>query len=261
MGSTQCPGQDTRMWRPGDIYEVICPSCGTIVEFFKDDSRRKCKKCDYIIKNPKIELGCAQWCEHAEECLGVKRSEMTGSEEEALGQTLKIKLIKEMRGVFGADMRRVNHALKVLQNAENILESEKADPVVVVAAAILHDIGIQEAEKKHGSAAGKYQELEGPPIARRILENLNMTPGPDAERIDHICRIVGSHHSAQDIDTPEFRIIWDSDWIVNIPEERAGKSKQELRQFIEKIFRTQGGKEIALDLYCEEMAEEQEANA
>ena len=250
MGSLKCPGQDTRMWKPGDIYDVVCPNCGVTVEFFKDDSRRKCKSCGYIIANPKIQMGCAQWCEHAEECLGVPRSEFAGSEEAALGQTLKIKLIAEMKKVFDGDLKRSSHALKVLQQAENILEREQADPIVVVAAAILHDIGIAEAERKYNSASPKYQEQEGPPVARAILEGLDINPGPTAEQIDHVCRIVGSHHSARDIDTPEFRIIWDADWIVNIPEEKKGKSKAELEAFIKKFFRTDAGRELALDHYC-----------
>ena len=45
---------------------------------------------------------------------------------------------------------------------------------MVRAAAILHDIGIHEAERKHGSSSGRLQELEGPPIARAILEASNV---------------------------------------------------------------------------------------
>ena len=250
MANTKCPGQDTMFWKPGDIFDVACPNCGSNVEFFKDEVRRRCRQCDYVIKNPKLEMGCAQWCEHAEECLGVSRAQMAGSEEAALGQTLKIKLIAEMKKEFGTDFKRINHALKVLQAAEDILEKEEADSIVVVAAALLHDIGIQEAERKHDSSAGKYQELEGPPIARRILEALDVKPALDLERIGHVCRIVGSHHSASDIDTPEFRIIWDADWFVNIPDEKSGKSQEELRAFINKVFRTGAGKAIALDAYC-----------
>jgi hypothetical protein len=250
MGNTKCPGQDTRFWKPGDIYDIVCPNCGGGVEFFKDEVRRRCLKCGYVLKNPKIEMGCAQWCEHAEECLGISRVEIAGSEEGALGQILKIKLIAAMKQEFGTDIKRINHALKVLQTAEDILEKEKADPIVVVAAALLHDIGIQEAERKHGSSAGKYQELEGPPIARRILEALDVKPALGPERIDHVCRIVGAHHSASNIDTPEFRIIWDADWFVNIPDEKSGKSTDELRVFINKVFRTEPGKALALDTYC-----------
>src|ERR1035437_264125 len=84
-------------------------------------------------------------------------------------------VIAAMKGVFGDDIRRIEHALRVLGFAEAILAQEPGCPgsrEVVIAAAILHDIGIHQAEVKHGSAAGRYQEIEGPPIARGILERL-----------------------------------------------------------------------------------------
>jgi hypothetical protein len=98
---------------------------------------------------------------------------------------------------------------------------------------------------KHGSAAGKYQELEGPPIAAAILEKLGIT----GDKAEHICCIVGNHHSARDIDSAEFNCIWDADWIVNIPEECNGMDKEKLAAFVEKTLRTRAGKETARKLY------------
>ena len=66
----RCPGQDTRYWKPGDIFEVSCPGCERKVEFFKDESRRKCR-CGQEVVNPKLDFGCAQWCQFAEQCIGV----------------------------------------------------------------------------------------------------------------------------------------------------------------------------------------------
>jgi hypothetical protein len=66
----KCPGQDTRHWKPGDIFEVKCPSCGVLIEFFKDDTRRRCKDCKKWITNPKLDLGCIEWCKFAEQCVG-----------------------------------------------------------------------------------------------------------------------------------------------------------------------------------------------
>lgn len=151
------------------------------------------------------------------------------------------RLIAQMKNVFGDDRRRIDHALAVLGCAETILDVEGGDPLIVKAAAILHDIGIHEAERKHGSSAGCFQEIEGPPIARSIMSKL----GLDEAAIEHVCRIVGSHHSAGDIDTLEFRIIWDSDWLVNIPEEHASTSKDKLRQLADRIFRTKEGRRLA----------------
>ena len=153
------------------------------------------------------------------------------------------KLIAEMVKVFGSDVRRINHAMAVLWHAQRIRAAEGGDELVVEAAAILHDIGIHEAERKYNSAAGKYQELEGPPIAAKILERL----GIGGEKAEHICCIVGNHHSARDIDSAEFSCIWDADWIVNIPEECARDGQGETASFIDKILRTKTGRETAKD--------------
>ncbi len=155
-------------------------------------------------------------------------------------------LISEMKNVFGDDRRRIDHALAVLSFAETILTVEAldaggGDPLTVKAAAILHDIGIHEAQRKHGSSAGRFQEIEGPPIARSIMAKLGLDEGT----IDHVCRIVGSHHSGRDIDTLEFRIIWDSDWLVNIPEEHAGASHEKLQRLADRVFRTKEGRRLA----------------
>ena len=55
----KCPGQDTRYWKPGDIFDVRCPGCGRDVEFFRDDAERKCG-CGRVIPNPKLDLACAE---------------------------------------------------------------------------------------------------------------------------------------------------------------------------------------------------------
>ncbi|MCP4132097.1 MAG: hypothetical protein GY754_14070 [bacterium] len=72
MPAKKCPGQDTRYWKPEDIFEIKCGSCGTMVEFFKDDVQLKCYKCGTTIENPKIKMGCAEWCQYADECLGTE---------------------------------------------------------------------------------------------------------------------------------------------------------------------------------------------
>ena len=69
MEQMKCPGQDTRYWKPGDIFAAECPKCGAEIEFFKDDTRRRCAWCGHMFYNPKIELGCAEWCQYAEKCV------------------------------------------------------------------------------------------------------------------------------------------------------------------------------------------------
>lgn len=233
----RCPGQDQRFWKPDDIFEVKCPACGGAVEFFKDEPKLKCRRCEQMVVNPKIDLGCAQWCQYAEQCLGVS----VGKEISVIRE----KLTDEMKKVFGEDQKRIEHALTVLNYAEQIQAAEGGDPLVVKAAAILHDIGIIQAERKHGSTAAKYQEIEGPIIAREILAKFNL----DKADVEHICRIIANHHSAKDIDTLEFRIIWDADWLVNLPVDFTDTSKEKLKEIIDKTFKTCKGRQIAVESF------------
>lgn len=245
MAKIVCPGQDTSFWDKGDIFDVTCSRCGYSVEFFRDDATRRCPRCGQKLENPRLTLGCAQWCQYAEKCLGYdpKTIQLKAEKESSLAD----KLIEGVKEVFGDDQPRITHALRVFEAAQELLRGEEANPRIVVAAALLHDIGTKEAERRHGSAAPRFQELEGPPIARRILEDLDM-----AEKdIQHVCQIVANHHSAREIDTPGFRVVWDADWLVNIPEEHPGLEPKRLRQLIEKTFRTPTGKRIALERFLQ----------
>ena len=233
----RCPGQDQRFWKPEDIFEVQCPGCGKNVEFFKDEPKLKCRNCGQIVINPKIDLGCAEWCQYAAQCMGVDEVKNL--------KVIREKLISQMKNVFGDDQKRIEHALAVLDYSEQIQNAEGGDPLIVRAAAILHDIGIHEAENKHGSSVGKYQEIEGPPIAGEILEKLDIP----AEAIEHICKIIANHHSDKEIDTIEFRIIWDADQIVNLRTDSSGASNEKLQEIIDKRFKTDEGRRIAAELF------------
>lgn len=69
-------------------------------------------------------------------------------------------LINAMKNYFGDDEKRIKHALHVLAYAERILKQENGNPDIVIPSAIFHDIMIHEAERKYGSNAGRYQEIE-----------------------------------------------------------------------------------------------------
>lgn len=142
---------------------------------------------------------------------------------------------------FGADRRRINHALRVAGFAEEILAHEPGNREVVIAAALLHDIGIREAERKYGSSAGNLQEQEGPPVAREILSFLGFAESVVSE----VCAIIASHHSPGEVDTYNFRVIWDADWLVNIPDEVPLEDEAKVRGVIGKVFQTSTGRKIA----------------
>lgn len=154
-------------------------------------------------------------------------------------------LIEEMKRVFGDDEKRITHALKVTQYAKQLLDRETGKQEIVIPAAILHDIGIHEAERKYGSSAGPHQEKEGPPIARCIMEKLQI----DENIIEEVCSIITNHHSPGKVDTINFNILCDADWLVNLSDEYDCQDKKKLSRIIEKLFLTGEGKKIAKRIY------------
>lgn len=235
----QCPGQDSRYWQTSAIFEATCPKCGKTVEFFKDDPARKCGACGHRFLNPKMDFGCASYCEHAEACIGNLPPELIAQKQDLLKDRVAI----EMKRYFKTDFKRIGHAMRVARYAETIGKAEGASLAVVLSAAYLHDIGIHEAERKHNSTAARYQEEEGPPIAHAILTKL----GAPASIIDEICDIVGHHHHPRQEETVNFKALYDADLIVNMEENHTESPMDEetLEKIIKKSFLTETGKSAA----------------
>lgn len=155
-------------------------------------------------------------------------------------------ILLQMVRYFGDDIKRISHAFKVYGFAQSILAGEGLtgnQKLVTELAAILHDIGIKEAERKYNSSAGHYQELEGPAIARAIMKKCRVSN----ETIERVCFLVGNHHSYQKIDGPDFQILVEADFLVNIHE---GYIKPESAPLVvEKYFRTKTGIELVMSIY------------
>ena len=119
----KCPGQDTQYWKPGAIFEVKCPECGHVVEFFKDDTNRRCIKCGHRFVNPEMDFGCASYCQYAEQCLGTLPPELLAQKEDLLKDRVAI----EMKRYFKNDFKRIGHATRVARYAEKIGKYEVKD--------------------------------------------------------------------------------------------------------------------------------------
>ncbi len=158
---------------------------------------------------------------------------------------IREKLIKELEEYFGDDKKRINHARKVLHFAEVLLEEEKGERHIIIPASILHDIGIKEAEKKYGSSAGHYQEKEGPAVAKDIL----LKHGFKNKDIEEICEIIAHHHSPGKVNTQNFKVLYDADWLVNLKDEVNTKDKGKLERIINKVFLTDRARELAKKTY------------
>ncbi len=235
----KCPGQDSRYWKPEAIFDAKCPECGNAVEFFKDDTMRRCKKCGHKFLNPGMDFGCAAYCKYADQCIGNLPPELIAQQESLLKDRVAI----EMKKYFRQDFKRIGHATRVARYAEQIGKNEQGDLAVILTAAYLHDIGIKEAERKHQSTAARFQEEEGPPIAREILAALNGRK----DMIEEVCDIVGHHHHPREEETVNFKCLYDADLITNLEEKQKTNplDTEKLKDIIEKSFLTHAGKMLA----------------
>ena len=133
---------------------------------------------------------------------------------------------------FGDDVRRINHFLKVYGYAKMIGECENLDDSMQE---ILHDVGIKVAEQKYNSSAGHYQQLEGPPVAKKILDELGY---PD-DFVERVMYLIAHHHTYTNIDGMDYQILVEADFLVNADEDRL--SSDAIENFKEKIFKTTTG--------------------
>jgi len=124
----------------------------------------------------------------------------------------KGRITKLLVDYFGNDFRRITHALEVLKYSEKIAENKESyDYDIVIASALLHDIGIKQSEEVLGYNNGKTQEEYGPPIAEELLKSINFHP----EKTTKVCEIISNHHSRSRYDYIELKILKEADRIVN----------------------------------------------
>jgi hypothetical protein len=160
MEQMKCPGQDTRYWKPDDIFVAECPKCGAEIEFFKDDTRRRCAWCGHMFYNPKIELGCAEWCQYAEKCV----PDLVRAKKAA--QNFRDLLAEMVKSQLQADPAAWDRTSKGVHYAQDLLKAEGGDPKVVLAAVLLHRV-------EPGKVREFLSELEAEPeITEAIMELL-----------------------------------------------------------------------------------------
>ena len=144
------------------------------------------------------------------------------------------------------DAPRIQHFIKVYEFARIIGKMEKLDEhtqLILEIAAIVHDIGIHMAERKYGSSNGKYQEIEGPAEAEKLLKVLGW-PSDVTERVSYL---VGHHHTYRNMDGLDYQILVEADFLVNLYEDDISPAGQ--KHAYEKIFKTESGKLLCRTLY------------
>lgn len=156
------------------------------------------------------------------------------------------KLISEMIDFDAGNPQRIQHFIKVHEFSRliGIMEAISAEDMEILeAASILHDIGIKVSIEKYGQCNGKLQEQEGPAHAEKLLHNLDFKQ----EVIDRVSYLVGHHHTYSDIDGIDYRILVESDFLVNLFEN--GSSTEIIQNTNINIFKTESGRKILNQMF------------
>ena len=107
------------------------------------------------------------------------------------------------------------------------------------AAAVLHDIGIKECEKKYNNTNGFLQQVERPPVANEILLKYNLLP----EIKERILFLIAHHHTFKNVLGIDHQILLEADLIVNAQEKFI--TEYAFRNAVNKLFVTSAGKAVA----------------
>ncbi len=125
---------------------------------------------------------------------------------------LRAQLLRVLVDYFGTDDRRIEHALRVLHHADRLMHDHPGcDADIVIASALLHDVGIKVSEERHGHNNGKTQEQYGPPVAEALLNSI----GFPHDKTEIVKNIIGNHHSPSRYNYPELVVLKEADQIVN----------------------------------------------
>lgn len=149
------------------------------------------------------------------------------------------------------DPRRIQHFVKVhaLARTIGLAEGMGGESLnVLEAAALVHDAGIHESERRYGDTSGRHQEELGPEVARPLLERSGFAP----EAVERACWLVAHHHHYAGIVDPDHQMLVEADFLVNIYEDAPDDPEARRRVATaarDRVFRTATGRALLEDLY------------
>jgi hypothetical protein len=199
----QCPGQDTRYWKPGDIFDIDCPQCGHKVEFFKDEATRTCRNCKTKVVNPRMNFGCASYCQYAAQCLGDLGPELLAKRQDLL----KDRVAVEVKRQLGKDFHTIAHAANVARSVEKMAGELKAEPAILLCAAYLHVLA--ESEDEASRLAGRQKVLD-------ILQRIGTPP----ELTEKVRGIIDGFLSGEAGATGDVKVFFDAHHLASLEEEK-----------------------------------------
>ena len=186
----KCPCQDMKYWTDDAIFEVDCPECNSTVEFYKDDTSRKCPRCEHRFVNPKLDFGCASYCQFAEQCLGTLPENFLGSREDLLKDKVAVLLKRHLK----TDFKRIREATELAQIGETICKQEGGNLVVVLCASYLCRVE-DETKSQILKDAGANESLEE--IIFQTIHPEAISPNSPVEAQIFADALIFSQHKAR----------------------------------------------------------------
>ena len=156
-------------------------------------------------------------------------------------------IMEKMIAFSEGNIHDIDHLIRVWTYAKTIGELEKLDAgtqYILEAAAIVHDIACPLCREKYGNTNGKLQETEGERMVHEFFAGTDLS----GEQIGCIAFLVGHHHTYAGVDGADYQILLEADYIANASEN--GYSEKNVRNFIEKIMRTDSGRKLARLVLC-----------
>ena len=235
----KCPGQDMQYWESDAIFDVNCPECDFPVEFYKDDTTRKCNQCGHRFVNPKMDFGCAAYCKYAEQCLGTLPEEFIGTQD----SLLKDKVAVEMKRFYKTDFKRIGHISRIAQHAEKIGKDEGANIGIILCAAYLNDIGLARIEQNQNNYDSPFVKERSIEIAREMLTKL----GASEQVLEDVCTLLKTHNTDEALSIPESMILSDAQKIAHLEEQHKNGTitAETIEHALAHDFLTDGGKRNA----------------
>ena len=153
---------------------------------------------------------------------------------------------KKMIDISEGNIHDIEHFTNVWKYAKVIGEAEGLEERTqtgLEASALTHDIACPLCREKYGNAVWKYQEIEGMPLAKELLRDTGLSE----VEIERAVYLVGHHHTPDEIDGMDYQILIEADYIVNA--EESGYPEEAAKDFENKYFKTEKGKELLRSLW------------
>ena len=147
-------------------------------------------------------------------------------------KTAVAQIMQKMIAFSEGNIHDIDHFIRVWTYARTIGELEQLDA------------DTQFIREKYGNTNGKHQEEEGVPLVKAFLSDTGMT----GTQIERVAYLVGRHHTFNGIDGLDWQILLEADYIANATEN--SYSETNVRNFVQKIMKTESGKRLAQSVFC-----------